>query len=90
MAKVRKIYTAHQVASKDVIVDRLELNFQEYNSKQKISNDLKEKRFSICSGCKDLTVNLTCKVLGSCKSGRMDLYQMHLNREKGGCPLGQW
>lgn len=90
MAKVRIIQNASDKLSATEIANVLHVNFNRYIETTKIDETEKQNRFSICASCEHLTFRAGCKIIGSCRSGRQDFYQMHLNREQGGCPIGQW
>jgi|LULO01.1.fsa_nt_gb hypothetical protein len=89
MGTVRKIHIAKTKRPEDVVAT-LRSNFKQYNETVRISNLELEDRISICAKCAKCIAGLACEVVGNCGTGKKDFFTMHLNRENGGCPTGQW
>lgn len=90
MAKVKQFRFAFERLPADKIKKQINMRFEHLNESQRVDEQIKQTRIGVCAECKNLTLRFTCSVIGSCTSGKKDFYQMHLNRNNGGCPTGQW
>ena len=89
MGTVRYLNIAKSKRNEDTLAS-LRMNYKQYNSKAKIGADELERRFAICAKCSNCLGGVACERIGSCGSGKNDFFTMHLNRNNGGCPVGQW
>ena len=90
MATVRRI----QLTNKDMTNEErrgvLQRNFKTFVATPRVNLDELERRINICSVCSNCFRGSACRALGNCSSSRHDFFTMHLNRNNGGCPTGQW
>jgi len=64
--------------------------YVESHVEEVVNKQLLQKRVLSCSSCSKLHFGESCLVLGFCSSSTEDFYNLHLNREKGRCPIGRW
>lgn len=91
MAKVRYIPVKRNIYDLPKNIELLGVAFNQYNDgHDQVDENTKQIRFKACAECEHLSFRMSCDKIGSCKTGRQDFFKMHLNRKKGGCPIGQW